>query len=97
MEQPQISKSEDSNFITREEVRILINRFQEKISQLEEKLEVLENRLSYGTTRLDKRHDTESKRIKHLQKEIAICKSSGLANKQQIDALYNIQLYGKPN
>ena len=46
MEQPQISKSEDSNFITREEVRILINRFQEKISQLEEKLEVAEKQIN---------------------------------------------------
>ena len=78
-----------SNCITREEVKILIDRYEEKISELE-------NRLFYATTRLDKRDDTASNRIKHLQKEIAICKSSGLANKRQIDALYNIQSHGKP-
>ena len=58
-------KEVEDNFITREEVRILINRFQEKISQLEEKLEVAEKQIN--------------------------------SNKQQIGALYNIQLYGKPN
>jgi hypothetical protein len=71
MEQPQISKLEDSNFITRDEVRILINRFEEKIS-------VLEERLAYTTKRLDKRSDTASKRIKHLQKDVAICKENTL-------------------
>jgi len=71
MEQPQISKSEDCNCITREEVKILINRY-------EEKLKVQNNRIS------------------HLQKDVAMCKASGLANKRQIDALYNIQSHGKP-
>ena len=33
------------NNISREEVRILINRFQEKISQLEEKLEVADKKI----------------------------------------------------
>jgi division protein CdvB (Snf7/Vps24/ESCRT-III family) len=54
---------------------------------MEEKISELENRLAYATSRLDKRGDTASKRISHLQKDTAICKASGLANKQQIDAL----------
>jgi hypothetical protein len=77
MEQPQISKSEDCNCITREEVKILINRYEEKL-------------------------EVQSKRISHLQKDVAICKENNLlatrkikSNRQQIDALYNIQSHGK--
>ena len=50
MEQPEISKTEYANllgrYITREEVRILINRFEQKISELEEKLEVAEKQIN---------------------------------------------------
>jgi len=39
-------KEVEDNFITREEVRILINRFEEKISKLEGKLEVAEKQIN---------------------------------------------------
>lgn len=80
MEQPEISKTE---YITREEVRILINRFEQKISQLEEKLEALDFRLEAIGTVFKGLADVADKKIE--------------ANKQQIGGLYNIQLYGKPN
>jgi chromosome segregation ATPase len=71
-------KEVEDNFITREEVKILINRYEEKL-------------------------EIQSNRISHLQKDVAICKENNLlatrkikSNRQQIDALYNIQNHGKP-
>jgi hypothetical protein len=78
-------KEVEDNFITREEVKILINRYKILINRYEEKLEIQSNRIS------------------HLQKDVAICKENNLlatrkikSNRQQIDALYNIQNHGKP-